>query len=376
MQDSDVPTKFIKPFAADATATYSRPIPLTSTDPFAASQSSGFPPDTFVPPGAGGAPPNGKDVNGCFNMATAWDRWFSAGGPIKFDGTFSAAVDGYAKGSIVQSAITFGRFWFCTVQDNVSDPDIGGAGWIGFTLDVIPATGCRLQYSSPTSIMLAPKNGGYLWIDGFNYPVPADLLLANGGSASTGYYIYAYISAGVITLERSQTAYVLAANGMPQKVGDVTRTLVGWAYTNGSGQYVYSASNLGVSSYFNRSPNALQSAGTNASLVTSGTLVELNGGNSRIFFFTWAGDSSLLQASGQAKNGTVATTTGGLFIDNAAALGGTTTTATSAIDSALCSHCPVCNTNLSEGYHWVAPAGAVSSNTGTFDLIAFATIDG
>lgn len=128
MKASDIPAKFPLPFGADAAAANIRVIPLTSADPDAASLTLGFPPNTFIPPGAGGEPPNGKDMNGILFESTSWNQWQQAGGPLKYDGTFSAAIGGYPAGAIVAGA-ALGLFWLNLVDDNTTDPDAGGANW-------------------------------------------------------------------------------------------------------------------------------------------------------------------------------------------------------------------------------------------------------
>ena len=81
MQLSDIPAWFAKRFGADASGSHIRPVPATSVDPNAASMALGFPPNTFVDIGAGGAPPDGRDVNGILNFLSAWAQWQGLGGP-------------------------------------------------------------------------------------------------------------------------------------------------------------------------------------------------------------------------------------------------------------------------------------------------------
>ena len=135
MLDSDIPAKFPVPFANSATTGFIRAIPLTSSDPDAASLTLGFPPDTFAPVGAGGAPPDGRDMNGILNETTAWSRWFQAGGPIIYDATFQSEVGGYPLGSVVGSAVTAGVLWRSTTDGNTTNPDAGGAGWVDFFIN-------------------------------------------------------------------------------------------------------------------------------------------------------------------------------------------------------------------------------------------------
>ena len=132
MQASQLPVKFPIPFANSAGSGMIRAVPTASQagiTPGAASLTDGFPANCFLPVGSGGTPPFGQDFNGLLNQVTAWQRWQALGGPVAWDSTFSVAVGGYPKGATVASA-TFGGFWLCTVDNNTSNPDIGGAGWV------------------------------------------------------------------------------------------------------------------------------------------------------------------------------------------------------------------------------------------------------
>ncbi len=133
MLAASIPAKFNIPFANSAGGSFIRPIPEASQigiQPGAASLTDGFPPLNFTPIASGGVPPYGEDMNGLLNQSTAWDRWFSAGGPVNYDGTFSAAVGGYPLGAVVASNVVLGNYWLSTVDGNTTDPDAGGAGWI------------------------------------------------------------------------------------------------------------------------------------------------------------------------------------------------------------------------------------------------------
>ena len=133
MQDADIPGKFTYAFGSGASGTYIRAVPATTADPVAASQLLGFPSATFTPTGSGGTAPDGRDFNGILNQISGWDRWQQAGGPVAYDSVFQAAVGGYPKGAVIQSATTFGKFWMSTTENNVTDPDASGAGWTAWT---------------------------------------------------------------------------------------------------------------------------------------------------------------------------------------------------------------------------------------------------
>lgn len=132
-----IPTKFNIPFGNSAGGGFIRAIPQGSQigiQAGAASLTDGFPPVCFLPIGAGGTPPWGADFNGILNQSTGWNRWQAAGGPIVYDGTFSAAIGGYPNGALIASATTAGLSWLSTADNNTSDPDAGGANWLPVSL--------------------------------------------------------------------------------------------------------------------------------------------------------------------------------------------------------------------------------------------------
>lgn len=138
MKASDIPVKFPIPWANSAGVGFIRDIPTASqigiTDG-AASLTDGSPPLNFLDQAVGGVPPFGQDTNGILKRITQWSRWLNAGATFNpYDSAFAlSAAAGYPQGAIVAST-TFGYFWLCTTDDNVSDPDAGGAGWYLFSL--------------------------------------------------------------------------------------------------------------------------------------------------------------------------------------------------------------------------------------------------
>lgn len=133
MLASSIPAKFPVVWGVNATSSYIRVIPTTTADPTAASLSLGWPPDTGTPTGSGGTPPDIRDENGILNEIVAWVQWLNAGGPVFYDGTFSTAIGGYPKGTVLDNALNNAAFWISTADNNSSDPDTGGANWIGYT---------------------------------------------------------------------------------------------------------------------------------------------------------------------------------------------------------------------------------------------------
>lgn len=130
MQSTAIPYKFTQVFANAATAGFvTSPIPATTASP-AISQNVGFPPATAAPIGSGGTPPSIEDFNGMYQYLANWVNWAQAGGAVPWDSTFSSNFGGYPKGCVVASATIIGRQWFSTAENNTTNPDTGGAGWI------------------------------------------------------------------------------------------------------------------------------------------------------------------------------------------------------------------------------------------------------
>lgn len=132
LADASAPTKIQIPFANGAGGAYVRTVPVPSQIGIqngAASYTDGFPPLNFVPVNAGGVPPFGQDMNGILRDVSAHARWWAAGGPVYYDSAYQTAIGGYPKGAIVQSATVTGKLWFSSTENNVTNPDTGGAGW-------------------------------------------------------------------------------------------------------------------------------------------------------------------------------------------------------------------------------------------------------
>jgi len=129
MQYTQLPAKWLKPFAADDSNKVE--IPLTSADPTRASQSAGFPPLTMQPPESGGVPPQGEDFNGAMNQVARITWWKMAGGALPFDATWAAnaAINGYPQGAVVATADLQGE-WINIADNNTVNPDTVGTNWV------------------------------------------------------------------------------------------------------------------------------------------------------------------------------------------------------------------------------------------------------
>jgi hypothetical protein len=130
MQASGVPAKVPLPFASSGTK---NTIPISSQigiTPGAASYTDGFPPLTRTPLEFGGVPPFGQDMNGILFAVSAVAQWACAGGLFAWDSTFSTEIGGYPAGARVISASNSAIVWYNLTDNNTTNPDAGGAGWI------------------------------------------------------------------------------------------------------------------------------------------------------------------------------------------------------------------------------------------------------
>lgn len=167
MQSSNIPTKIPLPFAYNAGAGYKTTIPTASQIGIVngrASLNDGFPPLNFVPISSGGVPPFGADVNGILNEITAITQWQQAGGFFFYDSSFSTTIGGYPKGAILQSSSSSG-LWISTAENNTTNPDTGGAGWMSLafegsqaiTVTTADVTVTQLQSAYPVLIISGAK---------------------------------------------------------------------------------------------------------------------------------------------------------------------------------------------------------------------------
>lgn len=363
---ASIPVKFQEYWAQNAGGAYILLPPVApNPTPGGASFDQGFPPPNMT---LGGIPPFGQYFNGILQLETKWTQWFQAGGPIAYDATFQGQISGYPLGSKVASANVVGRYWTSTTDGNVTNPDASGAGWVGSQDLVVPATGALLQFTSATVLTLTPKNGGLLWINGFNYPVPASLTVTNSGlAASTLYYVYAAISGGNMVLDApSTTGYTFAANGMPQKSGDATRTLVGMISTNGSSQFVSQDGALQVISYFQRQLRRSRTQFSTDHTVSSSSFAEINT-EIRNSFLVWAGENIEFHTTGSfacAANQSAATQ---ISFDG----GATEQESVAVANNSGTNRGPLAingvKTGLSEGLHFCTLFGAAGAGTATWN---------
>jgi len=157
MQYSSQPTKFPLAFAANGNK---RNIPENSqigTNPGASSLTDGFPPACATPLAAGGIPPDILDINGILYEATAVSRWSNAGAGYTYDSAFATDtnVGGYPSGAQLLRSDGQG-YWLNTVDNNTSNPDTGGSGWVS---GVTYGQASIALTSGATTTLTAPQAG-------------------------------------------------------------------------------------------------------------------------------------------------------------------------------------------------------------------------
>jgi len=129
MLQSNAPAKVPQPFAGTGTTRLPAANSAGVTSPEQPSWDIGWPVITETAKAVGGIPPARKDFNGVLNFVSSALQYLQAGGSYKRDATFSAAIGGYPIGAVVLPATGQGK-WISTVDNNTTNPDAGGAGWV------------------------------------------------------------------------------------------------------------------------------------------------------------------------------------------------------------------------------------------------------
>ena len=261
--------------------------------------------------------------------------------------------------------------------------------------DIVTAPHCgRLTYVSATAIKFAPFNGDQIKINGDIYRIPSagiagvanTSVFVNGTGAqnlgaSTLYYVYAFINSGVVTADFSTTAHSTSTTegnvGTEIKTGDNTRTLVGMVRTNGSSQFVDSAAQRFVLSWFNRQTRGGYAAFTADRTTTSTTFVEINT-EIRNEFLTWSGEAVIADISGTGNN----STTNRFIFTGISFDGGTpdfmagSQASTAGLNNSVA--CGGTKNGLSEGYHYATLFGSVANpgtnGTATWQVAAISSL--
>lgn len=281
LDDASIPVKVPTPWATSAPgANVTCPVPIPSQISITSGRASwtdGFPPVTFQPSGAGGVPPSGADFNGALCQLSQWTRWFNAGGPISYDASFQSLISGYPSGALVQSASTAGLFWRSTVDNNVSNPDSGGANWTSFPAPPLcGANGYRATNNSGSpntqidfivlNSVLVATTGGFV-----NGAIAATLNFAVVGAngidtgsigASRIYHLWMISNGSTFAMLASLSA---TAPTMPS--GYIYKCRAGAISTNSSSQ-LFGFTTIGASTYMLPFQSALTTLATGGSCST------------------------------------------------------------------------------------------------------------
>jgi hypothetical protein len=229
----------------------------------------------------------------------------------------------------------------------------------------LPSGQCYLSLVGG-NLVLARKNGNKLSINGKLYAIPAAgvSLAVTGATASTLYYIYAYMNGTTMTLERVTTGHSTDANtGVEIKTGDPSRTLVGMAYCDGTGNWRDDSANRMVASYFNRKARgAFGNIGTVGGITTTSYGSDVGSGMSAV---TWADELVISNLDVTLQNNTGSAVTYAVI-----SIDGVATTSSEAqyqpyANSAFGMGTAKSRAFLSEGLHGFQIKVRVSSNTGT-----------
>lgn len=217
MDNSSPPVKFPIVWGQSATTGYLTHPPATTTTPGAGSYSIGWGPETFLAIASGGTPPLGDYMNGFNNDVTKCLQWIQAGGVFQYDATFQSAIGGYRQGAILANAAGTG-FWISTVNNNMTDPDTGGAGWGVLTPNTYP-------WSSLTGVPSFVLNSAFT---GSNQS-----LATNGYQKLPGGLIQQWCSVG-FTAVSGQISSIAFPIAFPSSVFNVQVTILDATLSSGS----------------------------------------------------------------------------------------------------------------------------------------------
>lgn len=247
---------------------------------------------------------------------------------------------------------------------------------------LVPAAGlfnhgqCQLSISGG-NLLLSPYNGNQMVIDGVVYAIPSAgvTLSPSGAGTNTTLYVYAYISAGTMTLEYSATVPVVSTStGISIKNGDSSRSLVGMARTDGIPAWTL------VRSWFN-DPGVVVSGAFSASRTITSPTAAFTEFNSEIRcnFLCWAGETVRVAGTGGALvdlggaddgYGFIAVAFDGVTAEDGSSIIGAPAVGAQAAEDWLTIAPAINKTGLSEGYHYATLVGFLTVTAGAgIDLV-------
>lgn len=241
----------------------------------------------------------------------------------------------------------------------------------------IPAAAQCVLSKVSTNLVLSPKNGNLLTINGAQCTVPdaGVSLAATGLTPGTLYYIYATQSAGVVNaLEASTTAYAVSTaagnKGVVTKSGDDTRTLVGMARPITGPAWADTATQRFVRSWFNDPGIVGKSGSVTQGSLTTASNTEIST-SLRAEFLSWSGEMVQASIIGSAFCNTAGISMVLLSgLDATAEAVGSTRfdTFTASINASVPFHAATNKNDLSEGYHFATGFYSTSGGTSTYTV--------
>jgi hypothetical protein len=251
-----------------------------------------------------------------------------------------------------------------------------------------PGTSGRLSFVSSTAIKFVPFGGDLIKINGVVFQIPSGgiagvantSVFVNGVAgqnlaASTVYYVYSFSNSGTLTADFSTTGHATSSTagnvGTEIKSGDGTRTLIGMIRTNVSSQFVDSATQRFVRSWFNDPGIVGKTANISATGLGTATNVEIST-SLRVEFLTWSGEWVHIGVIGYGYNSvagnsmvlssgfdTTAEQVGSSRFDTFTASINASTALSSASDK----------NDLTEGYHFGTGFYSTSGGAGTANFV-------
>ena len=256
----------------------------------------------------------------------------------------------------------------------------------------VPQCG-RLVYVSASALSFAPYNGDRIKINGVIYPIPSAGIagLANTSvvvastpgqnlAASTTYTIFAFNAGGVITANyiagTSHATSATAGNvGTEIYPAADSMTLIGMVRTNASSQFVDTAANRSVLSWFNRRNIDARGANTAGAITVSTTAVALTAA-ANVLFLTWGEEAVALGVEGTSSSSVDHGVNGSnIYLDGPGQLPQGVLCNCGGIGAFGSNSGSICVT-ATEGFHTISPMGYVLGGTGSFYIACSAMIRG
>jgi hypothetical protein len=238
-----------------------------------------------------------------------------------------------------------------------------------------------LTRSSATALLLSPKNGNLIKLEGVWFEIPdAGVSGANTGvrvdgvnaqnlAANTTYLVTLFNNAGTLAYEYRTTlthAPDTTANNKGVEVCSATgRTVLGMCRTNGSSQFVDTNAARLVLSWYNRRPLNTKAAPANTS--TSNTPGDVIMFATGIEMLSWA-DSAVFANINAQGTGTASFAHVGIYYDNSTLNPFEGSQYVYANGGAIVPLCLGGWDNVAEGYHAYGMGGGNSSGAGTLTI--------